>query len=72
MTLYKRGTVFLALGKARQAVADLDKVLQLKPDFNSARLQRGNIYFKQAKLNEALSDYQQVVSIFYINFYTYF
>ena len=42
----------MALGKARQAIADLDKVLQIKPDFYPARLQRGNIYFKQAKLDD--------------------
>lgn len=55
--------MYLALGKTRQALADLDRVLELKPDFYSARLQRGNIYLKQAKLAEAEEDFRTVVSI---------
>lgn len=37
LTIYKRGTVYLALGKARLAIGDLTRVLELKPDFSSAR-----------------------------------
>lgn len=37
LTYFKRGTVYLALGKARPALADLTLVLQLKPDFIAAR-----------------------------------
>ena len=33
MSYYKRATVFLALSRSRPALADLDKVLQLKSDF---------------------------------------
>lgn len=33
LTYYKRGTVYLALGKSKSAIADLDKVLEYKPDF---------------------------------------
>lgn len=54
--------MYLALGRTRQAVADLDRVLQLKPDFYTARLQRGNILLKQAKLDEAEEDFRVVVS----------
>ncbi|KAL0281676.1 UNVERIFIED_CONTAM: hypothetical protein PYX00_002589 [Menopon gallinae] len=61
LTLYKRATVFFALGKARQAIADLDKIIHIKPDAYMARLQRANIYFKQAKLEEAMLDYQTVL-----------
>ena len=35
MSYYKRATVFLALGRSRPALADLDKVIQIKNDFLS-------------------------------------
>lgn len=37
LTYFKRGTVYLALGKAKFALLDFDKVLDLKPDFHSVR-----------------------------------
>ncbi|XP_069676051.1 dnaJ homolog subfamily C member 3 [Periplaneta americana] len=61
LTYFKRGTVYLALGKSKFALQDLDKVLQLKPDFTSARLQRGNVHLKQAQLNEAKEDFKKVL-----------
>lgn len=63
LTYYKRGTIYLALGKAKFAISDLDKVLQLKPDFTTARLQRGNILLKQGEFESAEADYKDVVSI---------
>lgn len=62
LTYYKRGTVYLALGKAKFALLDLDKVLDLKPDFHAARLQRGNVLLKQADLDAAEIDFHNVVS----------
>jgi len=61
LTYFKRGTVYLALGKSKFALMDLDRVLQLKPDFTSARLQRGHVHLKQAQLNEAREDYKKVL-----------
>jgi len=61
LTYYKRGTVYLALGKAKFALLDLDKVLELKADFTPARLQRGNILLKQAHFDEAENDFHDVV-----------
>lgn len=63
LTYYKRGTVHLALGKAKQALLDLDKVLELKPDFTSARLQRGNVLLKQAQIDLAEADFQDVLAV---------
>lgn len=62
MTYYKRGTVYFALGKAKFALSDFSKVLELKPDFTAARLQRGNVNLKLALLTEAGEDYYSVVS----------
>lgn len=66
LTYYKRGTVYLALGKAKFALLDLDRVLELKPDFTSARLQRGNVLLKQAQFEKAEADFRDVVSFFFV------
>merc|ERR1719499_117373 len=61
MSYYKRATVFLALSRSRPALADLDKILQLKPDFLKARHQRGGLLLKMGRLNEAHIDLENVV-----------
>jgi DnaJ homolog subfamily C member 3 len=35
LTFFKRATVYLALGKAKSALSDLERVLELKPDFTA-------------------------------------
>ena len=47
MSYYKRATVFLALGRSRPALADLDKVIQIKNDFLS--VSKLNIYYLSLK-----------------------
>jgi len=37
MAYFKRATVFLAMGRIKQAARDLDQVLELKPDFDNVR-----------------------------------
>ncbi|PVD19108.1 hypothetical protein C0Q70_21667 [Pomacea canaliculata] len=61
LTYFKRATVYLALGKPRSALPDLNKVLELRPEFTAARVQRGNILLKQGNLKEALEDFQEAV-----------
>ncbi|XP_043671502.1 dnaJ homolog subfamily C member 3 [Vespula pensylvanica] len=63
LAYYNRGMVYLALGKAKFAIHDLDKVLELKPDFTAARLQRGNVLFKQAKFDLAKQNYEEVLAM---------
>ncbi|KAM3957114.1 dnaJ homolog subfamily C member P58IPK [Aphomia sociella] len=60
LTYFKRGTVYYALGKAKFALQDFTKVLELKADFTSARLQRANVYLKLAQYREAKDDFLQV------------
>lgn len=62
MTLFKRGTVYLALGKARFAIQDFTRVLQLKPDFTAARIQRGIVYLKSGEYKQTNDDFEHVVS----------
>jgi DnaJ family protein C protein 3 len=55
----------LALGKAKQALLDFDKVLQLKPDFTAARIQRGQVHLKNGDLDFAEDDLSNAVSLFF-------
>jgi len=61
MSYYKRATVYMALSRSKPALADFDKILQLKPDFVKARQQRGNVLLKVGRLNEAHIDLENVV-----------
>ncbi|XP_039765480.1 dnaJ homolog subfamily C member 3 [Pararge aegeria] len=60
LTYFKRGTVYYALGKAKFALQDFTKVLEMKADFTAARLHRANVYLKLAQYREAKEDYLQV------------
>uniref|UniRef100_T1IWF6 J domain-containing protein n=1 Tax=Strigamia maritima TaxID=126957 RepID=T1IWF6_STRMM len=62
ISYYRRATAFLALAKSKSALPDLNKVVELKPDFLSARIQRGMVYVKQGKLDEAHIDFEQVLA----------
>ncbi|XP_078489894.1 dnaJ homolog subfamily C member 3 [Ciona intestinalis] len=59
---YMRATVYLAMGKARLAMPDLNQVVQLQPNFVQARMQRGNLFLKMGRFNEAHSDYEAVLA----------
>ncbi|KAJ6660879.1 hypothetical protein lerEdw1_017036 [Lerista edwardsae] len=58
---YRRATVYLAMGKSKAAIRDLSKVVELKQDFTSARLQRGHLLLKQGKFDEAEEDFKRVL-----------
>ncbi|XP_072935499.1 dnaJ homolog subfamily C member 3 [Epargyreus clarus] len=60
LTYFKRGTVYYALGKAKFALQDFSKVLELKADFAAARQHRANVYLKLAQYREAKEDYRVV------------
>lgn len=61
LTFFKRGTVYLALGKARFALNDFSKVLELKSDFTAARIQRATVYLKMGDYNNAEEDFYEVL-----------
>ncbi|RAH48383.1 DnaJ and TPR domain protein [Aspergillus brunneoviolaceus CBS 621.78] len=56
LVLFQRGAAYLSLGKNSQALADFDRVLQLKPGFESALLQRSRLRAKSADWAGALED----------------
>ncbi|KAI9822160.1 MAG: hypothetical protein M1832_003163 [Thelocarpon impressellum] len=57
LTLFKRGATYLSLGKNVQATQDFERVLQIKPDFEAALLQRAKIKAKNGEWAAAKEDY---------------
>lgn len=62
LSYYRRATVYLALGRSRPGLQDLDDVIRLKPDFTAARAQRAGVLVKLGGLEEAHIDLEHVVS----------
>lgn len=58
LTIFQRGAAYLSLGRNHQALTDLNHVLDLKPGFESALLQRARVKGKLADWNGALDDFQ--------------
>ena len=63
MAYYKRATVYLALGKSKSALPDLEKSMKLKPDFTAAIVNKGNILLKMGRLHDAKAAYEHTVSL---------
>lgn len=59
LTIFQRGAAYLSLGKSYQALNDFDRVLELKPDFESALLQRARLRANSADWTGALADLEQ-------------
>ncbi|KAM4057993.1 DnaJ domain-containing protein [Hirsutella rhossiliensis] len=58
LTLFKRATTYLSLGRAAQATDDFNKVLALKPGFEGAHLQLAKIKSKAAEWEAARAEYK--------------
>ena len=60
LTFFRRGAAYLSLGRATHAQNDFDKVLQLKPGFEGALLQRAKIRARKADWAAARADYEAI------------
>ncbi|KAF2679144.1 DnaJ-domain-containing protein [Lentithecium fluviatile CBS 122367] len=58
LTFFKRGAAYLSLGKTQQAQHDFDKVLELRPGFKGALVQRAKIRARKADWAAARKDYE--------------
>ncbi|KAH9880184.1 hypothetical protein J1614_002210 [Plenodomus biglobosus] len=58
MTFFRRGAAYLSLGRTTQAQHDFDKVLELKPGFEGALVQRAKIRARKADWAAARKDYE--------------
>ncbi|KAJ5667934.1 uncharacterized protein N7477_006504 [Penicillium maclennaniae] len=56
VTIFQRGAAYLSIGKNLQASEDFNRVLELKPDFEGALLQRSRLQARSAHWKEALRD----------------
>jgi DnaJ family protein C protein 3 len=59
ITIYQRGAAYLSIGKNTQATEDFNRVLELKPDFEGALLQRSRLRARSAHWKEALQDLER-------------
>ncbi|KAI9599385.1 hypothetical protein BDF19DRAFT_428558 [Syncephalis fuscata] len=59
---WKCAATRIALGKSTHLMRDLAKVLELKPAFNGARLERARIYTKEGKFTNAKEDLEAIES----------
>lgn len=57
LTFFKRGATYLSTGRAPQALADFDKVLTIRPDFEGALTQRAKLRARNANWKGAREDY---------------
>lgn len=57
LSIFKRATAFLSIGRANQATEDFNKVLVLKPGFQGAHVQLAKIKSKVADWQGAKADY---------------
>ncbi|KAK0387115.1 hypothetical protein NLU13_5428 [Sarocladium strictum] len=57
LTFYKRATTYLSLGRTNQAADDFNKVLALKPGFESAHVQLAKIKAKTGDWDSAKAEY---------------
>lgn len=60
---YKKGLVNVELGNIDSAIANLTMAYRADNTFKEAVRTRGNLYYKQDKLAEALKDYDLAISI---------
>ena len=54
---YERGLIRFELGHNRNAVADYDATLQLRPDYTAALANRGLVLRRLGRYTEAIADY---------------
>jgi DnaJ homolog subfamily C member 3 len=58
LTIFKRGATYLSLGRQSQAEADFNAVLDLKPDWEAALVQRAKLRARVGDWDAAKKDYK--------------
>jgi len=56
LSYYKRALAYLGLSRNHAAIADLNAVLEIQPDFSAALAQRGKILAKEGDFANAVND----------------
>lgn len=63
MAYFKRATTWLALGKSKAALPDLNKSIKLKPDFSPAIVSKAGILLKQGFLEDAKKYFKKTLDV---------
>lgn len=59
LSYYKRATAYLSIGKTNSAIEDFSKILELKPGFRQALLQRAKLHVADGNYDLARQDLSQ-------------
>lgn len=62
LPLYLRAMVNVQLGRGYQALLDLNKALDLHPEFDKALLERGKLFAKECDMEEAVRDLKKYLA----------
>ena len=58
-----RGLAYFAKGEDDHALADYDRAIQLKPDFDSAYVRRGLAYHDRGEYGRAIADFDEAIRL---------
>lgn len=60
LSLYKRAVIHISLGRSKNALDDLDRVLELSPQFDQAVLHRARLHSRDCRLELAKKDLNSI------------
>jgi tetratricopeptide (TPR) repeat protein len=60
---FNRGNAYVALGQLRQAIADYDQVIRLKPTSAIAFTNRGSVFHRLGEYDRAIRDFDQALTL---------
>ena len=60
---YYRGTVYYTVGRYVEAIASLDRSINVSPDFASSYNNRGTAYSRMGQYERAIQDYDKALSL---------
>ena len=60
---FYRGDTYRSLGKHGLAIADYDRVIELRPDYADAYNNRGNAYYDKDEYGQAITDYRKAIEL---------
>jgi tetratricopeptide (TPR) repeat protein len=62
-TYSNRGIILANHGELDKAIEDQNKAIELDPDSARAHVNRGNVYYRYNRHNEALAEYNQAITL---------
>jgi tetratricopeptide (TPR) repeat protein len=63
MAYNNRGAAFMNKGEYDEAIADLDKAIELSPEFAMAYSNRGAAYINKGEYDKAISDSNKAIKL---------